>query len=82
VSSLVLTAGFSLAERKADRYLFPVYFILGAAGAIAAMRRFGWLRRLVERLDRPWVPAVFYVVLFLAALLTAGRLPTFTFWRS
>jgi 4-amino-4-deoxy-L-arabinose transferase-like glycosyltransferase len=82
VSSLVLTAGFSLAERKADRYLFPVYFILGAAGAIAAMRRFGWLRRLVERLDRPWVPAVFYVVLFLAALLTAGRLPAFTFWRS
>lgn len=82
VSSLVLTVGFSLAERKADRYLFPVYFILGAAGAVIAVRRFGWLRRVVDRLDRPWVPAVFYVVLFLAAMLTAGLLPTFTFWRS
>ena len=82
VSSLVLTVGFSLSERKADRYLFPVYFILGAAGAIAAVRRFVWMRRLVERLDRPWVPAAFYVVLFLAALLTAGLLPTITFWRS
>ncbi len=82
VSSLALTAGFSLAGRKADRYLFPVYFILGAAGAIHAIRRFGWLRRIVDRLDRPWVPAVLYVVLFLAALLTAGLLPTLTFWRS
>ncbi len=81
-SSLLLTAGFSLAGRKADRYLFPVYFILGAAGAVAAVRRFGWLRRLVDRLDRPWVPALFYLVLFLAALLTAGRLPVLTFWRS
>ena len=82
VSSVVLTLGFSLAGRKADRYLFSVYFILGAAGAIAAVRRFGWLRRLVDRLDRPWVPAVIYVALFLAALFTAGKLPTFTFWRS
>ncbi len=82
VSSLLLTAGLSLAGRKADRYLFPVYFILSAAGAIAAVRRFGWLRRLVDRLDRPWVPAMVYLALFLTALLTAGRLPTLTFWRS
>jgi len=82
VASLVLTAGFSLAERKADRYLFPVYFIIGAAGAMVAVRRFAWLRRLVERLDRPWVPALFYLALFLAALLTAGKLPSITFWRS
>ncbi len=81
-SSLVLTVGFSLAHRKADRYLFPVYFILGAAGAVTALRRIGWLRRLADRLDRPWVPAAFYLVLFLAALLTAGSLPSFTFWRS
>jgi hypothetical protein len=82
VSGLVLTAGFSLAHRKADRYLFPVYFIVGAAGAIDGVNRFPWLRRLVDRLDRPWVPAALYLVLFLAGLLTAGSLPTFTFWRS
>jgi len=81
VSSLVMTAGFSLASRKADRYLFPVYFLVAAAGGVAALRRFGWLRRLAGRLDRPWVPAAFYLVLFLAALLTAGLLPTITFWR-
>lgn len=80
-SGLVLTAGFSLASRKADRYLFPVYFLVAAAGGVAALRRYGWLRRLADRLDRPWVPAAIYLALFLAALLTAGSLPTITFWR-
>ena len=82
VSGLALTGGLSLAHRKADRYLFPVYFIVGAVGAIDAIHRFEWLRRLVDRLDRPWVPAAIYLVLFLAGLLTAGSLPAFTFWRS
>jgi Dolichyl-phosphate-mannose-protein mannosyltransferase len=82
VSGLALTAGLSLAHRKADRYLFPVYFMVGAVGAIDAAHRFEWLRRLVDRLDRPWVPAAVYLALFLAGLLTAGSLPQLTFWRS
>jgi 4-amino-4-deoxy-L-arabinose transferase-like glycosyltransferase len=82
VSGLALTGGFSLAPRKADRYLFPVYFIVGAVGAIDAVRRFPWMQRLVSRLDRPWVPAVVYLVAFLVALATAGLLPALTFWRS
>lgn len=82
VSGLALTGGLSLAHRKADRYLFPVYFLVGAVGAIDAVHRFAWLGRLVERLDRPFVPAAVYLLLFLAALLTAGVLPVFTFWRS
>jgi hypothetical protein len=81
VSGLVLTASFSMGHRKADRYIFPVYFIVGAAGAVFAVHRVGWLGRVVERLDRPWVPAAWYLALFLAALLTAGSLPAVTFWR-
>ena len=82
LSGLVLTGGLSLAHRKADRYLFPVYFIVGAAGAIDGVHRVAWLRRVVGRLDRPWVPAAMYLVLFLLGLVTAGSLPVFTFWRS
>jgi hypothetical protein len=82
MASAALVACFSLAHRKADRYIFPVYFILGATGAIYAIRRVPRLERLVERLDRPWVPAVAYVLLFLLRLVTRGKLPEFTFWRT
>jgi hypothetical protein len=81
-TGLALMAGFSLAHRKADRYIFVVYFVLAAAGAIAAIRRYGWLREVVARLDRPWVPAAIYVLLFLLRLVSLNALPEFTFWRS
>jgi hypothetical protein len=81
-ASLVLTGGFSLAHRKADRYIFAVYFFVAAVGAIDAVNRFAWLRRVVERLDRPWVPAAFHVGLVILRLLTLHQLPEFTFWRS
>jgi len=46
------------------------------------MRRWPWMQRIVSWLDRPWVPAAVYVVLFLLRLVTRGKLPEFTFWRS
>ncbi len=72
---------FSLSDRRADRYIFPVYYAVGALGAVAALRTFPRLRRLAERLDRPWVPAVVFAAAFLFHLL-AGRLgvPTIKFW--
>jgi hypothetical protein len=70
----VLTGAFSLAHRKADRYIFPAYFLVGAVGAIGAMRRFPRLAELVEKWDRPWAPAAIYVGLFLLRLITWGRL--------
>ncbi len=82
VASAALVIAFALAHRKADRYIFPVYFIAGAVGASAALRRFPRFARLVVRLDRPWMPAAIYVLLFLLRLVTIGRLPEFTFWRS
>jgi hypothetical protein len=82
VAAFTLTAAFSLAHRKADRYIFPVYFLLTAVGAIEAARRFRWFGRILDRLDKPWVPATCYVVLFLITLISRGKLPVLTFWRS
>jgi len=82
VTTVLLTGAFSLAHRKADRYLFAVYFILAAVGAIDAIHRVAWLRRIVDRLDRPWVPAGVYVLLVVLRLVTQGLLPEFTFWRT
>jgi hypothetical protein len=81
-TSIALLGAFSLAHRKADRYLFAVYFIVAAVGAIDAIRRFAWLRRVVERLDRPWVPAAVHVGLVVLRLLAGDLLPGFTFWRT
>jgi hypothetical protein len=72
---------FSLSERRADRYIFPVYYAVGAAGGVAALRLVPALRRLAERLDRAWPPAVVWAAAF-AAHLFAGRLglPTVKLW--
>jgi 4-amino-4-deoxy-L-arabinose transferase-like glycosyltransferase len=81
-SGTLLTALFSLAHRKADRYIFPVYFLVAAAGAGTALRKFPWLARAARRADRVWVPAVLYVLLVLLTILSTGKLPQFTFWRT
>ena len=72
---------FSLSDRRADRYIFPAYYAVGAAGGVAALRLVPSLRRVAERLDRPWVPAAAWAALF-AAHLFAGRLglPTVKLW--
>jgi 4-amino-4-deoxy-L-arabinose transferase-like glycosyltransferase len=74
---------FSLSDRRADRYIFPVYSVVGACGAVVALRLFAPLGRLAERLDRR--PAVVQASLFLLlfALHIAGgvlRLPTVKLW--
>ena len=81
-TAAALVLAFSLAHRKADRYIFPVYFLVGSAGAVWAIRRIPRLNPWVDRLDRPWVPAAVWLLLFLARLASAGRLPEFTFWRT
>jgi 4-amino-4-deoxy-L-arabinose transferase-like glycosyltransferase len=82
LATLVLYVGlFSLSDRRADRYIFPVYYAVGAAGGVAAVRASARLRRVAERLDRPWVPPAVWAVLF-GAHLVAGRLglPTVKVW--
>jgi len=73
---------FSLSDRRADRYVFPAYFALGAGGAIAALHRWGGLRRFAEAIDRhPAAPAALFLLLF-ALHVGAGRLglPTIKLW--
>jgi len=79
---VVLYVGlFSLSDRRADRYIFPVYYAVGAAGSLAALRVWPHFHRLAATLDRPWVPAAVWSVTFLLHLF-AGRLglPTIKVW--
>ncbi len=75
---------FSFSDRRADRYIFPAYFAVAAAGAVAAMRGWPPARRLASWLDaRPaWSPAVLWLALVLLHV-GAGRLlhlPTIKIW--
>jgi hypothetical protein len=81
-ASFVLLVLFSFSDRKADRFIFPAYYFMAAAGGVAAIRSAPALSRAVDRLDRPWVPAAFWIGLFLLRLATGTHLPQFTFWRS
>jgi len=81
-ATLVLYVGlFTLSDRRADRYIFPVYTVVGAAGGVAALRASSRLRRLAGALDRPWVAPVVWAVTF-GVHLFAGRLglPTVKLW--
>ncbi len=70
---LLYVLAFSFFDRRADRYVFPVYFAVGAAGAVAALRRSPRFAAVAARLDRPWAsPAVFWLT-FVAHVL-AGPL--------
>lgn len=72
---------FSLSDRRADRYIFPVYYAVGAAGAVAALRAWPRFHRFAERLDRPWVPVAIWSLTFTIHMF-AGRLglPTVKLW--
>jgi 4-amino-4-deoxy-L-arabinose transferase-like glycosyltransferase len=74
---------FSLSDRRADRYIFPVYYAVGAAGAVAALGTWPRLRTLVEKVEhgRAWMPAALWLALFALHIL-GGRLgvPTMKVW--
>lgn len=66
---------FSLSDRRADRYIFPVYYAVGACGAVAALRSRPRWRRLAERAEalHPLLPAGVWALTF-ALHVAAGRL--------
>jgi hypothetical protein len=68
--SLLYLVLFSLADRKADRYIFPAYYLVGACGLVAAVRTWPRLRRLVEAADRyhAVLPAALWLALFTLSL--------------
>jgi hypothetical protein len=82
LATIALVVAFSLAHRKADRYIFPAYFSAAALGGAYALARFPRVARFADLLDRPWLAPALHVVLVLLRLATRGALPEFTFWRS
>jgi 4-amino-4-deoxy-L-arabinose transferase-like glycosyltransferase len=75
---------FSLSDRRADRYIFPVYYALGAAGAVAALRGCRAFDAFATRLDRwhPLTPVALFLITFALHILS-GRvlhLPQVKIW--
>jgi hypothetical protein len=64
----VFIAVLSPANVRAERFIFPTYFVIGAVGVVTAMRHSGGIRRLTERADRPWVPIAVWMTTFLLSL--------------
>jgi hypothetical protein len=67
--AIVFIAVLSPANVRAERFIFPVYFIAGALGFVAASRRFEAVDRLAVRTSGWWwLPAAAWLVLFLASI--------------
>jgi hypothetical protein len=81
-ASFTLIVLFSFSDRKADRFIFPAYYFIAAAGGVTAIRYSPRFARIADRLNRAWIPAAFWLALFLLRLATGSHLPQFTFWRS
>jgi hypothetical protein len=59
---------------RAERFIFPTYFIVGAVGIVTAIRKFEGMRRFVAVTDRwPWLPVAVWMITFLLSL--GSRLP-------
>jgi hypothetical protein len=67
---LVTIALLALNDSKADRYMFPAFYLAGAGGTVVAIAAWDGFRRLAERLDAfwPWGPVAWWLVLFLSRL--------------
>ncbi len=75
---------FSLSTRRAERYVFPVYYVVGAAGAIAALGRWPAMRAIALRVERlePFAAPLLWLLLF-GLHLAGGRigLPQVQIWN-
>jgi hypothetical protein len=75
---------FSLSTRRAERYVFPAYWVVGAAGAVAALGRWPTMRSVAARMERlePFAAPLLWLLLF--ALHLAGSrvgLPHVQVWN-
>jgi hypothetical protein len=65
----VYVAVLSPALVRAERFVFPAYFIIGAVGVVATIRSLDSCSRFVRRTDRYlWLPAAVWIVTFLLSL--------------
>jgi hypothetical protein len=68
--ALLYVAVLSLSDRRADRYAFPSYYMVGLAGSVAALRSAPALRRVSAAMARlyPFDQVVVWLVTFALAL--------------
>ncbi|MBN2371442.1 MAG: glycosyltransferase family 39 protein [Vicinamibacteria bacterium] len=85
VMTLLYVLVFSLSDRKADRYIFPAYFLVAACGAVMALRHSARFRRLAERFDsrQPRTTVdVFFIMIGLHLIGGWLHLPRVKIWPS
>jgi hypothetical protein len=66
-----MTVGLlALNDSRADRYMFPAFYLSAAGGTIVALEWWPSFRRLADRAAGtwPWGPAAWWFVLFLSRL--------------
>ena len=85
VLAVVYVIAFSAFQRRAERYVFPVYFALAAWWAAYGFRAFPSIRRSTWRLSRacyPYEQAILWLLLVgLAMLAPSLNLPRIKLWR-
>jgi hypothetical protein len=64
--SLLYVVLFSFSDRRADRYIFPAYYLFAACGIISAAHQSAWFHRLIERWDRhhQYLTPLLWLILF------------------
>lgn len=72
MAALVTVVLVAARDTKADRYVFPAYFLAASAGVVLACARWPRVAAWAERLDRswPWGPAILWLVLVCGRILT------------
>jgi hypothetical protein len=69
LTTAVFVVVLSPALVRAERFIFPAYFIIGAVGVVAVIRRNARAQRLAARADQdPWLPVAVWFVTFLLSL--------------
>ncbi len=69
LTTAVFSAVLSPALVRAERFIFPSYFIIGAIGVVATLRRFDRAGKIVESTDRyPSLPILVWLATFLLSL--------------
>ena len=72
MAALVTIVLIAARDTKADRYVFPAYFLAASAGVVLACARWPRVAVWAERLDRtwPWGPAILWLLLVGVRILT------------
>ena len=72
VAALMTIALVAARDTKADRYVFPAYFLAASAGVVLACARWPLVASWADRLDRTWPlgPAVLWLLLVGGRVLT------------